>query len=162
MKKYVIVDENTGVVKSIMQWADKHTSRIIEIPTTIEVDGEMQEVIEQKEIMELKEVEFPSSWIFQENEKLVICEDCCYVNLDDVYYEPTNEFYILDVSDDEMEISELQYELAQLELELSNFQEATWIALMIDETQLPQIWQDRLNRKRAIRARLSELGVETV
>jgi hypothetical protein len=88
----------------------------------------------------------------------IIVADSGDVILPGDVYDPTlNTFYILDISVVDEEIYAIKYELSQLEIVLSESLEATWQALMLDETKLPQIWQDRLLQKRTLRARLQVL-----
>lgn len=73
----------------------------------------------------------------------------------DVYDAISEKFYILDITDNGLEIENIKLQLSELELVLSDFQEETWAALSIDETKLSQVWQDRLLQKRTLRARLA-------
>ena len=49
---------------------------------------------------------------------------------------------------------EIKMELEELDKVLTRFQEDTWVAMGIDESKLPQIWQDRLREKRNLREEL--------
>jgi len=101
--------------------------------------------------------EFPTNWVLADNEEVVSVQIDRDVQLFDVYDTNSKEFFTLDISDNKLEITDIKFQLAELELELSNFQEATWAALAIDETKLPQIWIDRISQKRDLRAKLALL-----
>lgn len=62
-------------------------------------------------------------------------------------------------SDVEIEVAGIMAKLQELDLVLTRAQEDTWVALGVDETKLPQIWQDRLNQKRDLRTKLQKLIV---
>ena len=73
----------------------------------------------------------------------------------DVYDSISKKFYILDITDNELEIENIKLQLSELELVLSDFQEETWTVLNINETKLSKVWQDRLLQKRTLRKRLA-------
>lgn len=79
------------------------------------------------------------------------------INLDYTCDINNKAFYVLDVTDNELLKARLQAELDDLETKLSTWQEDTWAAMGVDETKLPQIWQDRLAKKRTLRVQLNEL-----
>lgn len=101
--------------------------------------------------------EFPTNWVLADNEEVVTVQINRDVQLFDIYDANSKEFFTLDISDNELGITDIKFQLAELELELSDFQEATWAALAIDETKLPQIWIDRISQKRDLRAKLALL-----
>lgn len=101
--------------------------------------------------------EFPTNWVLADNEEVVTVQINRDVQLFDIYDANSKEFFTLDISDNELGITDIKFQLAELELELSDFQEATWAALAIDETKLPQIWIDRISQKRDLRAKLARL-----
>ena len=101
---------------------------------------------------------FPSDWELTPTEEVVTLIENQGVEVDDVYNSVANEFYILDISDNELEIEDIKFQLSEIELVLSEFQEETWKALSIDETKLSQVWQDRLLHKRTLKSRLLEIS----
>ncbi|MFL0245535.1 hypothetical protein [Candidatus Clostridium stratigraminis] len=82
----------------------------------------------------------------------------------DIYYtsDLKGNYFILDVSDNDLELTSLKQELAEYEVILSDFQEATWIAMGIDTTKLPQEWQDRLAYKNNLREQIAILETQLV
>lgn len=100
---------------------------------------------------------FPTDIELKANEEFVLVEQGLDVLIKDVYDSASNQFYILDISDKEIDIEDIQHQLAELESVLSDFQEETWKALGVVETNLSQIWQDRLTQKRSLREQLSVL-----
>lgn len=100
---------------------------------------------------------FPTNIELKANEEVVLVEQGLDVLIKDVYDSASNQFYILDISDKEIDIEDIQHQLAELESVLSDFQEETWKALGVVETNLSQIWQDRLTQKRSLREQLSVL-----
>ena len=99
--------------------------------------------------------EFSSDIMLMSNQEIITVDSSKEVLVSDVYDKKTKQFYILDISDEEIEIEELNFELSKAEEELSEFQEETWRALDIDESKLSQVWQDRLLQKRTLRERLA-------
>lgn len=99
------------------------------------------------------EISIPENCILMKVDPEVIDVDLNYVA--DI---PNKQFYVLDVTDEEIELTQLQAELFNYEETLSNFQEATWQGLGIVEANLPQEWQDKLNYKRQLRERIIALG----
>lgn len=79
------------------------------------------------------------------------------VSLWHTYNFTDKQFYILDISDNEVKLTQLQAQLEELEGILSQWQEDTWAALGVDITKLPQYWQDILTQKNDIRAQIKQL-----
>lgn len=100
---------------------------------------------------------FPSNWVLNDNEEVITAEKVADIQVADVYNKVSEEFYILDVTDNELEIADLKEQLQVASIDLTDFQEETWRALAIDETKLSQIWRERLNKKRSIKTSLAAL-----
>lgn len=99
--------------------------------------------------------DFPSSIPIEEGYELQVTED---ENVDCFYHtDLKGNFFILEPSEEELEVEQLKTELRNYEDVLSDFQEATWTAMGIDETKLPQEWQDRLAYKRSLREQIAKL-----
>jgi len=98
--------------------------------------------------------EFPQNYPLQENEEMKVSQVEDNVEIFDMYDNKTNQFYILDITDNQVNIENIKSQLAEIELTLSDFQEATWTAMSINEAELPEIWQARLAQKRALREKL--------
>lgn len=103
--------------------------------------------------------DFPSDFPLNEGCSVVTVDNDYVIELGDVYDTSTNEFYILDITDNEIELSELKSKLQALELELPESLEVTWSATVgFDENRLPMEWLSRLNQKRSIREQIRILG----
>jgi len=76
------------------------------------------------------------------------------IDIYNTYDAVSDNFYIVDITDKELQISDIKNQLSILDLVLSRFQEDTWTVLNVDETKLPQIWQGRLKQKRDLREQL--------
>jgi hypothetical protein len=99
---------------------------------------------------------FPTDWILNPTDKvMVILDDTVIIDLDDIYNPIANTFHNIDITDAQMQISVLQYNLNMSSL--TDIQEATWNAMGLDVTKLPQAMQDLLNQKIAWRAELATL-----
>lgn len=102
--------------------------------------------------------DFPSNIEIKESETLVTvgAEEC--IDLCNTYDFTSNQFYVLDIDDNSLEISILKEELGNYDSILSDFQEETWRVMGIDESKLESIWQERLAYKRDLRNRILMLG----
>ena len=100
---------------------------------------------------------FPENWFLKDNEEVITVDKLEDIQLEDVYNKVSKEFYILDVTDNELKITDLKEQLQAASIDLTDFQEETWAALQVDETKLSQIWRDRLNKKRLIKTNLAAL-----
>jgi hypothetical protein len=104
--------------------------------------------------------DFPTNIELKENEEVITVEDEIEsIDVYNTYDFATKKFYILDLNDKEIEISKILTRLSELDVFLSRVQEDTWTAMSLDETKLPQIWQDRLSEKRTLREKLRLLLV---
>ena len=101
--------------------------------------------------------EFPLNWDLKDNEQVITVEKVADIQLTDVYNKVSKEFYILDVTDNELKIADLKEQLQAASIDLTDFQEETWRVLAIDETKLSQIWKDRWDKKKSINASLAAL-----
>lgn len=104
----------------------------------------------------LDDRDFPSNIPIDEGCELqetdMECVDCFY------HTDLKGNFFIIEPTETELELERLKRELMDYENVLSDFQEATWQGLGIDETKLPQEWQDKLTYKRSLRKQIAELG----
>lgn len=103
------------------------------------------------------DTDFPSNWVFKKNEIVITVDDSVDVLPEENYDSKTNTFYVLDITDTEIEIQNISEQLQKVSEKLSDFQEETWSALMIDETKLSRVWRERLANKRVLRSKLAEL-----
>jgi len=101
--------------------------------------------------------DLPTNFILKDNEEVITIDANEVVDTYNIYDFISKTFYLLDITDKEVEISELLTQLSKLDLELSRFQEDTWTAMEVNELLLPQIWQDRLKQKRNLRDQLKLL-----
>ena len=98
--------------------------------------------------------DIPTNYPIQEGQEILTVDDVEDIQPLDIYDSVSRRFYILDITDNELEIESIKLKLSELELVLSDFQEETWAVLNIDETKLSFTWQDRLLQKRTLRERL--------
>ena len=101
--------------------------------------------------------EFPLNWDLKDNEQVIKVEKVEDILVQDVYDSVGEQFYILDVTDNELKIADLKEQLQAASIDLTDFQEETWRVLAIDETKLSQIWKDRWDKKKSIKASLAAL-----
>jgi len=101
--------------------------------------------------------DLPTNFILKENEEVITIDANEVVDTYNIYDFISKTFYLLDITDKDVEISELLTQLSKLDLKLSRFQEDTWTAMEVNELLLPQIWQDRLKQKRNLRDQLKLL-----
>ena len=100
---------------------------------------------------------FPSNWVLNDNEEVITVAKVEDIQVADVYNKVSKEFYILDVTDNELKIADLKEQLQAASIDLTDFQEETWRVLAIDETKLSQIWKDRWDKKKSIKVSLAAL-----
>ena len=101
--------------------------------------------------------DFPSNIPLSESDKLITVDSNVDVQYGDIYNEITNEFYVLEISDNILELSILKMELGNYNSILSDFQEEIFRVNNVDESKLEPIWQERLAYKRDLRSRILAL-----
>jgi len=105
--------------------------------------------------------DLPTNFILKDNEEVITIDAKEVVDTYNIYDFISKTFYLLDITDKDVEISDILTQLSKLDLKLSRFQEDTWTAMGVNELLLPQIWQDRLKQKRDLRDQL-KLFLNTV
>ena len=99
--------------------------------------------------------DFPSDYILEVNQQVITVDpDKVLIELDDVYDFTLNTFHVLDITNTQIEIASIKARLSDLDNSVSRIQEDTWIAMSMNEANLPQKWQDVLLEKRTLRSRL--------
>ncbi|WP_298846761.1 hypothetical protein [Clostridium sp.] len=132
MITYLIMDKDSGLIASKMEWAE---------PMKNEPD-----------------IVFPKDWVYENDNQIAILTTLKDVWCGDVYDFKTGLCVILDDTEDkDIELTNTIKELEDYEAILSDFQEVTWSGLGMITTNLPQEWQDKINTKNALKAKVLAL-----
>ena len=132
MITYLIMDKDSGLIASKMEWAE---------PMKNEPD-----------------IVFPKDWVYENDNQIAILTTLKDVWCGDVYDFKTGLCVILDDTEDkDIELTNTIKELEDYEAILSDFQEVTWSGLGMITTNLPQEWQDKINTKNAFKAKVLAL-----
>ena len=99
--------------------------------------------------------DFPIAYPLEINQQVItVNPDNILIELDDVYDFTLSTFHVLDITNTQIEVASIKARLSDLDGSVSRIQEDTWIAMSMNEANLPQKWQDVLLEKRTLRSRL--------